>query len=558
MRIVQVLIAVTTAAVCLAEPCGTPVHDWQAGDMGTVFTDGQRFFFGLGSALGVATVDQDTMSLDVGGYSRPFPTTPAYSVVNGSQAIVGAGSVQVLDLSQTGNPITTFEVWPPQGWLIGLRSAGTLAAAYWWDSDFMSSWAEGVMIIDLSDPSQPELIGEIDTPGSEGKIQMTPDSFLYLFQERLWVYDLSQPEAPALVAETDRPGWKDLVAADGDTVIVRSSDGQLLFVDFADPTSPEVVATYQPAARAKSVQWIAGTLVMVVDGGYGNDDSLEIVDVSTATPTRVSFSEGFFDGSLSDFTCTSEFCLAVEGDSASPDRLRIADIKDPALPTLGDSVSFPSRVVDLAASGSTVAAADRDGRLWMLDLGPDGQTDQRLVTGVEASRVDRQGNTVFAGVVLNRYLDEKSYRLQVVDAGPGVEPEVVGELEVALPDYSIGEWLQAVGDGWVAIAYDQRYSDRLELIDVSDPSRPVLTSTVRLSFGPKEAAAAGDLVALTDGYRRLAVVDVSDSANSALVGSIELDVWADRVAAWGRYVFAVGQDEVVVIDAGNPRQPEPI
>ncbi|MEE4272525.1 MAG: PKD domain-containing protein, partial [Thermoanaerobaculales bacterium] len=38
----------------------------------------------------------------------------------------------------------------------------------------------------------------------------------------------------------------------------------------------------------------------------------------------------------------------------------------------------------------------------------------------------------------------------------------------------------------------------------------------------------------------------------------ELDVWADRVAAWGRYVFAVGQDEVVVIDAGNPRQPEPI
>ena len=59
--------------------------------MGAVFTDGDRFFFGLGSALGEAAVDQNAASFDVVGFSRPFPETPFHAVVNGSQAIVGAG-----------------------------------------------------------------------------------------------------------------------------------------------------------------------------------------------------------------------------------------------------------------------------------------------------------------------------------------------------------------------------------------------------------------------------------------------------------------------------------
>jgi len=449
MRILHVLIAVTVAAVCLAEPCGTPVHDWQAGDMGAVFTDGDRFFFGLGSALGEAAVDQNAASFDVVGFSRPFPETPFHAVVNGSQAIVGAGSVQVLDLGPAGNPVTTFEIRPP-GWVIGLRSAGSLAAAYWWTSDFVSSWDEGVMIIDLSDPSQPELVGEIDTPGSEGKIQMTPDSFLYLYQERLWVYDLSRPEAPELVAESDRQGWNDLLAAEGDLVIARSSDGRLLFVDFADPVSPEVVATYRPAGGVNSIEWVADTLIMVIDGGYGNDDSLEIVDVSSATPTRISSSEAFFEGSIDEYSdsisCSSRFCMAVEGDYWTLPGLRLVDIRDPASPVLGDSVSFPSDVVDLGASGPAVAAADRDGRLWLVELEPDGTVDERLVAGVEASRVDAQGSHAFTSTVFTRDLDDRFFYLQVVDVEAGAEPT----------GGSPSPTINATRTGWISSTYPTR------------------------------------------------------------------------------------------------------
>lgn len=559
MRTVLSALLVSIAVLGFADPCGTLVHDQPAGDSLLVFSDGHQFFFGSGSALYKAEPNGANEELEVLSYSRPFHSNPTHAAVNGSLAVVGAGNqAHVMDLEPQGAATSLWKT-TLTGWVIGVRSAGQLAAVYWWFSEFHpGAWGEGVEIIDLSDPENPSVVGHIETPRSQGSIQMTPDSFLYLHQERLWIYDLSQPATPTLISETEHPGWNRLISAKRNTIVVNSDEG-LLFVDFTNPDSPEILATYQPAARVRSIDWIGNQLVMVLANDFGFDDSLEIIDVSTATPIQVSFVEGFFDGRIDaywvdGFACESGFCLAVEDDPDSPERLRLVDIRNPASPILGNSVTKPSRFTDLTASDQRLAAADSDERLWMLELGDDGSYDERLVAGVPVGLVDIRDDLMFVSSELKPDADRISNRLQIFDLADGGEPEIVGEIDWELPDATLWDRFQATGEGIVVLAFDQSGADHLEVIDVGDPSQPVRGATVRLPSSPASLSVAGDLVFVRCWSRELVVIDISDPLHPTRVGLLGLDSYGE-IVSWGRYVYVVTDRGVVVVDAGRPSRP---
>jgi hypothetical protein len=450
-----------TAAVCLSSPCGTPVHDWPSGSSHAVFTDGSRFFYGAGSALVMAEADQQG-ELVILGHSRP-QTRPAVDVaVNGAHALVAThGRVSVLDFGDPGPPTKIGETYVP-GTMESIRSAGTVAVAHWNDSDYATYYIEALEIISITDPSQPDTVGRIDPPGYSGTLQMIPGWLFYLVDDLLHVYDLSFPSLPILAARNVQLGSHELLAVHENT-LVMSTDIGLKFVDVSEPSVPLVRAVYQPAASVEHALWVNDSLLLVAG------DSLEIVNMSSPTPTRSALVEGVFPDGVQDMAATLGRCVLIEGDPDWPlnQHLRVVDISNPSAPEVGPVIALPSVIRDLAVSPGRIGALTARA-LWLLDREPDGSTTERLAARLDGypDQMNLQNEMAYLGETQwNSATNRYSYKFKVWDLAAGDEAEVIAEIDLdSDATHANIQSIQIAGDDWVAVALPSASSDRLAAV----------------------------------------------------------------------------------------------
>lgn len=96
---------------------------------------------------------------------------------------------------------------------------------------------------------------------------------------------------------------------------------------------------------------------------------------------------------------------------------------------------------------------------------------------------------------------------------------------------------------------------RLTVLNVSDPTKPQLSGTLKMSLYGHAIAVAGSLLyVVEDGP--LKVVDASQPSNPKLVGSFVSTASAYGVAAAGKYAYLTTSDTALqVIDMSDPTQP---
>ncbi len=554
MKTLIFAVLIVTFAASFLLPCGVTDYDWPAGASQVVFTDGDRFFFDAGSALVMAeTVDQN--GIKILGHFRPTSVPIRHVAVNDSLALVDdRDGLSVLDLNQEGLPVKIGHV-AITGWTQDISISGQVSAVFWWASDFATYLIQKIALVNLADPSQPSVMAEIEIDGSRsGSIEMIPGWLFYMLTDRLYVYDINVPANPILAAEIELPVATRMLTV-YDTTMVVEAGGELLFWDLSVPTSPHVLASYQPAAFVNQAVRTGDVLLLAAENAF------EVVDLSSPEPARIALIEDVFDGKTIDMAATADDCLVLNGTYSRGylNHLTI-DISEPSMPKVSLPTLRPNRVTDMTVVPGRIATLTKNA-LWLHDKQPDGSYLERLTDESGGNHVDVRNGLAFVTEQYQDYSgspDRGYYQLRVIDLEANDGEQVLGVIDVEPydDDYTFDS-LQVVGDGWVAVGLDGGSPSRLDIIDVSDPSQPKLRHSIPFR-SVDGIAATGDLVFVLTS-NGLVIVDVSDPLSARRVGSLDFGddpiLSFSDLAAWGRYVFIGGLKNLLAVDVAIPSQP---
>lgn len=237
---------------------------WQAPETGIYFLEISSTN-GVGSyQLSVAT----TLQLDVVGSLNPSGYSLDVEVVNSTAyLVVGTKGLLIIDVSDPTDP---FEV--------GSHSTNGYAQAIAVDGNtvFVANRSEGVTIIDVSDPSRPLQIGTYDTPGSAHSITIHQNLILISDQRGgLQIARIQSGRDLVAVSTVDTKGYPAAVATLTHLALVAIGDAGLEIIDLSDPDTPTSVGHLDLPGDASDIA-VYNSLAYVATGYRG----VRIVDVS--------------------------------------------------------------------------------------------------------------------------------------------------------------------------------------------------------------------------------------------------------------------------------------
>ena len=157
-------------------------------------------------------------------------------------------------------------------------------------------------------------------------------------------------------------------------------------------------------------------------------------------------------------------------------------------------------------------------------------------------------NTV---TVVGNYAYAMGDRLDIIDISNPAKPLVKGSYKIS-GRYG-GQSVQVVGN----YAYVADSDKGLEIIDISNPSTPTLKGNYYDTFGnAKDVQVVGNYAYVADGNSGLQIIDISNPTTPILKGNYFTDGYALGVQVVGNYAYvADGGSGLQIIDISNPTTP---
>jgi len=181
----------------------------------------------------------------------------------------------VIDISDPTNP-TKLGLYDTAGRAYGVTLSSDGIKAYVADYD------NGLVVIDISDPTNPTKLGSYDTAGYAAGVTLSSDgkkAYVADWNNGLVVIDISDPTNPTKIGSYDTAGyaWGVTLSSDGSKAYVADGYNGLVVIDISDPTNPTKLGSYDTAGRAYGVTLSSdGKKAYVADGYNG----LVVIDVS--------------------------------------------------------------------------------------------------------------------------------------------------------------------------------------------------------------------------------------------------------------------------------------
>ena len=126
--------------------------------------------------------------------------------------------------------------------ILDAEVAGDVAVAG--DFAYIPAYSDGFFVVDVSDKENPREVAQMETRGL-ARYAEVEGGFLYLTDGNLLVYDLSDPADPELICNYDTPTLAgQVLVADGYTFLILSES--LLILDISNPAEPAEVGYFNP------------------------------------------------------------------------------------------------------------------------------------------------------------------------------------------------------------------------------------------------------------------------------------------------------------------------
>jgi hypothetical protein len=481
-------------------------------------------------------------------------------------------------VAQEMPPNTT---WSPQ--VNGVVVKGNLA--------YVAAYGDGLAIYDVTDPSNPNLLGMADTPYDCSDVALDGD-YAYVadwHSPGFCVIDVSDPALPNVVGtagDTPSPNYWKVAVANPDTVYVLDHYNGVRVVDVTDPTNPELVGLIGIGGYAWDLM-VQGEYLYVVDdinglhifdksltaeepeevgrcdlpnyshgvfvvGDYAyvacNTSGLQIIDVSDKEyPEVVGVldSPDIYTTFFSVFVIDDLAYIICTGGSYAKEGLMIANVANPAVPYVINSLGFRyTYAYDLFVFGEHAYVGAKGKGFFVANV-----SNVHSPSFFSSYVEDEYFPRAVAASGDHAYVLDSLHGLRVFDITTPVTPTLVGNLD--LP--SSGLQIELVDD----LAYVADGSGGLRVIDISTPSSPGEIGSVSPFGNQVDVAMQGDFAYVASSHMGMHVIDISSPASPTERGDIDLSYSnAVAVAVEGDYAYlACGFDGIYAINITNPDLP---
>ncbi|OGW41370.1 MAG: hypothetical protein A2Y97_04945 [Nitrospirae bacterium RBG_13_39_12] len=310
---------------------------------------------------------------------------------------------------------------------VALSNDGKKAFITGWTGD--EKWyGDNFQILDLTDPVVPRLLGSLSKPPLQGLsniilthfITLSSDeqrAYVSIFGVGLLIIDISNPTAPKLLGQYNPPqgiGFKNTVLSDDGTIaFVSASNFGLHILDVSNPSLPTVLGIYDLHE--------AGVIALTPDKeiAYLPYDKLRMLDVSDPTSPQLI---GTFDVGEEGVYLSSDGTRAYLGCGGF---FYILNINKPTSPKIlgkyntfyGDSYN------DIALSNDEKIAYLAGRGLRIIDISD--PTHPTLIDEVINQKLSKASGIAISPDGGLAYIAGGSYGLRIVDVSPIYEPDIL-------------------------------------------------------------------------------------------------------------------------------------
>jgi hypothetical protein len=160
------------------------------------------------------------------------------------------------------------------------------------DRAYLAAGCGGLQVIDLQNPSGPQLAGYAFTPYGQARVVAVQDTLAAVIVDHpsshptgdeLMIFSLAQPDQPQLLGGVPLPGTPARVVLSGNLALVTVGPAGLAIVDLQERSSPSLLTTFPTGGNAVGLAALPN-LAWVAAGSEG----LQILDLTQpAQPVRI-------------------------------------------------------------------------------------------------------------------------------------------------------------------------------------------------------------------------------------------------------------------------------
>jgi hypothetical protein len=421
----------------------------------------------------------------------------------------------------------------------------------------------GLRIYDVTRTNSIAEIGAIDTPGEARDVFISGNYAYVVAYSSLYIIDLSNPSEPKILGSYDtRYQFCNIFVSEGSAYVTDELYGGLWIFDVSNPANPVIKGFYHPGHGCSEGLTVNGRYVYVAHGSAG----LQILDVSALdAPQYVSsYQTGSY---LTSIDVLGDYAYVLGGSS-----LILFDVRNPAYPAYHASILIGDVgfVSDIDVSNNFAYIAGYSG-LWIVDVSvPDSPSvagffrtdypgwsvcviDQYVYVGhyngfivIDVSNKSDPRQVLFHETedkvlkfcIAENYAYAAVSRagLQIFDISALDHPVIIGRYEITHAGLS-GVYFSKT------YAYVAASRDGLRIIDVSQPEFPVEVSSYNKGFFHADAVHVSDNIAyITDGINGLRIIDVSLPENLKEITRFGTGDYAQDVFVSGNLIYLICSD----------------
>ncbi|MCF7811060.1 T9SS type A sorting domain-containing protein [bacterium] len=447
---------------------------------------------------------------------------------------------------------------------------------------YVATGVSGLQIVNISNPEVPEIVGFYDDNKDWARNVAISGDYAYVTfgtdSVGLLVLNISDPTNPEFVSEYFTEGYPNGISVSGNYAYIANSGNdvsELHIVNISNPTEPQEAATYENLTRPNDIV-IEGDQAFVADyeGGLkilniSDIENIQEVGISTAPQTAVgvfvidnysyvansrnglciieisdpenpdSIGSCATDGGIEKVYIDGDYCY-----TAGRDGLGVIDVSDRTAPEVVSTMNMGlSKAYDLFVVDTTAFIADGRGSMWTVNVANPAEPDSIGCT------LEHWGDA--NDVVYTDYYMYAAFGggLRIIDITSLENPHEVGMIltggdarAVAKPE--LGSYIY-VADG----------DSGLVVIDVLDPENPTKVAALSTFNYANDITILGDVLYLVNG-RSLGLIDISNPESPQILGTYDAPMNANCVSVSRNIAYISDSQYLHIVDVTNPESPD--
>ena len=422
----------------------------------------------------------------------------AFTVENNIVFTASGGILQTLDISDPSNPKLLGQV-ATSGVINDISKDGNYV--------YLAEGDSGLKVIDVSNLANPTQVSELLLPGPVNKL-IVNNQTLYVAEGRWdggqWIgglrtLDVSDPFNPQPLGFYVSPGESNFISLVDDYIYMNKKSVETLFIDISDLNNPTLAGSLN--TRFGNA-YLSGYLLFI---------GMKIFDVSNPL-NPILLGEAVFQGGAEDVTVSGNFAFITirkfwDGNNWRDGQIRIFDISDPVNPTEIGFYESSGDVANISYANYTLIISE--------------------------------------GVYPNVSTSEEGSGLRIMDVTNPALPEPIGFFET--PGVSMDV---VVRDHY---AFVLTLYGGISVVNIQDISNPTQIGYYNSPGKPKDLSLKDNLAYLADGNGGLRIVDISDLTNPVEVGSYETGDSFSKIDVSGDFAYVLyGAAGIHILDISNP------